>query len=162
MGNIEAIWNSVYPEQVYDSVFMEDKINNYYESERVMGTLFKVFAAIIIFISFIGLFGLVSFVATQRTKEMAIRKVLGASTLELINMLNSSFMILVFLANLVAWPVAYLFISKWLSGYAYRIELSIWPFAIAMFTSMGITLLTVSFRSFKAARTNPVDALKDE
>ncbi|MGY0037870.1 ABC transporter permease [Pedobacter sp. NJ-S-72] len=100
--------------------------------------------------------------ATQRTKEMAIRKVLGASTLELVNMLNSSFMIMVLIANLVAWPVAYIFIEKWLGRYTYRIELSIWPFAIAMFLSMGITLVTVSFRSFKAARTNPVDALKDE
>lgn len=162
MSNIEAIWNSVYPDHVYRSVFMEDSISQYYEGERVLGTLFKVFAAVIIFISFTGLFGLISFVAAQRTKEMAIRKVLGASTLELVNMLNSSFMIMVLLANLVAWPVAYIFIRQWLAGYAYRIELSLWPFAIAMFISMGITLVTVSFRSFRAAGTNPVDALKDE
>ncbi|MBB5637404.1 putative permease [Pedobacter cryoconitis] len=161
MGNIETLWNSVYSEHVYRSVFMEDSIHKYYESERVMGTLFKVFAAVIIFISFIGLFGLISFVATQRTKEMAIRKVLGASTLELVNMLNSSFMVMVFIANLIAWPVAYILIGKWLSRYAYRIELSIWPFAIAMFISLGITLITVSFRSLRAAKTNPVDALKD-
>ncbi|KIO78746.1 ABC transporter permease [Pedobacter lusitanus] len=162
MSKVEAIWNSVYPEHVYGSAFMEDNINKYYESERVMGTLFKVFAAVIIFISFIGLFGLISFVATQRTKEVAIRKVLGASTLELVNMLNSSFMILVLLANLVAWPFAYLFIDRWLSRYAYRIQLSVWPFAIALFISLSIALLTVSFRSFRAARTNPVDALKGE
>ncbi|QNK63189.1 ABC transporter permease [Pedobacter sp. PAMC26386] len=162
MRNVEAIWNSVYPEHVYGSTFMEDNISKYYESEKVMGTLFKVFAAVIIFISFIGLFGLISFVATQRTKEMAIRKVLGASTMDLVNMLNSSFMIMVLLANLVAWPVAYIFIDKWLSRYAYRIELSIWPFAIAMLISLGITLVTVSFRSFRAATTNPVNALKDE
>ena len=162
MKNIEAIWNSVYPEHVYDSTFMQDDINKYYESERVMGTLFKVFAGVIIFIAFIGLFGLISFVATQRTKEMAIRKVLGATTLELVNMLNSSFMIMVLLANLVAWPVAYIFIDHWLSRYAYRIELSVWPFITAMSISMGITLMTVSFRSFKAAKTNAVDALKYE
>ncbi|HEY0176183.1 MAG TPA: ABC transporter permease, partial [Pedobacter sp.] len=77
MKNIEAIWNSYYPDYVYDSTFMDDNISRYYESEQVMGTLFQVFATVIIFIAFIGLFGLVSFVATQRTKEMAIRKVLG-------------------------------------------------------------------------------------
>lgn len=162
MKSVEAIWNSYYPDYVYKSTFMDDNISQYYESEQVMGTLFKVFASVIIFIAFIGLFGLISFVATQRTKEMAIRKVLGASTLELIKMLNTSFMVMVLLANFVAWPVAYIFISKWLSRYTYRIELSIWPFATAMLISLLITLLTVSLRSYKAAKTNAIDALKYE
>lgn len=162
MKNVEKIWNEYYPDHVYSSDFMDDKINKYYESERIMGTLFKVFALVIIFISFIGLFGLISFVATQRTKEMAIRKVLGASVFELVSMLNTTFIFLILLANLIAWPVAYIFIQKWLSGYAYRITLSIWPFASAMFISLMITLITVSFRSYKAAKTNPIDALKYE
>jgi putative ABC transport system permease protein len=76
--------------------------------------------------------------------------------------LNSSFMMMVLLANLIAWPVAYIFIDKWLSHFAYRVELSLWPFAFAMFISMGITLITVSFRSLRAAAANPVDALKDQ
>lgn len=162
MKSIEAIWNSYYPDHVYDATFMDDDISRYYESERVTGTLFKVFAGVIIFIAFIGLFGLISFVATQRTKEMAIRKVLGASTFELVKMLNTSFILMVFFANLAAWPVAWIFISKWLSRYTYRIELSIWPFVTAMLISMAVTLLTVSLRSYKAAKTNPVDALKYE
>jgi putative ABC transport system permease protein len=162
MKNIEEIWNVYFPDNVYRSTFMEEDINRYYESEQVMGTLFKVFASVIIFIAFIGLFGLISFVATQRTKEMAIRKVLGASTLELVGMLNASFVTMVFIANLLAWPVAYIFISKWLSRYTYRIDLSIWPFLTAMLISMFVTLLTVSIRSYRAAKTNPVDALKYE
>jgi putative ABC transport system permease protein len=162
MKEVEQIWNSYFTDDVYDSYFMDDRINEYYESEQVMGTLFKAFATVIIFIAFIGLFGLISFVAAQRTKEMAIRKVLGATTFELVRMLNASFIIMVFLANLVAWPIAYIFISKWLSSYTYRIELSIWPFAVAMLISMLVTLLTVSLRSYKAARTNPIDALKYE
>ena len=162
MKNVEAVWNSYFPDHVFESSFVEDDMNEYYESEKVMGTLFKVFASVIIFIAFIGLFGLISFVATQRTKEMAIRKVLGASTFELVKMLNTSFIMMVFFANIVAWPVAYIFISKWLSGYTYRIDLSVWPFAIAMAISMLVTLLTVSLRSYKAAKTNPVDALKYE
>jgi len=156
------IWNEYYGDYIYHSSFMDETISNYYESERVMGTLFKVFAGVILFIAFIGLFGLISYVATQRTKEMAIRKVLGASTFELVKMLNTSFISLVFFANLIACPIAYILISEWLSGYSYRIEMSIWPFVAAMTISLLITILTVSLRSYKAAKTNPVDALKYE
>jgi len=162
MPQIEKIWNDTYPENIYSSSFVEEELSQYYETERVMGALFKVFAGVIIFISFIGLFGLISFVATQRTKEVAIRKVLGASTIELVKMLNGTFLLMVFMANVVAWPLAYLLVSKWLSGFTYRIDLSIWPFVIAMVISMLITLITVSFRSFKAARANTIDALKYE
>jgi ABC-type antimicrobial peptide transport system permease subunit len=141
---------------------MDEQISSFYETERVMSVLFKLFAGVVIFISFIGLFGLISFIATQRTKEIAIRKVLGASTLELVKMLNSSFLWMVLIANLIAWPVSYIFASKWLEGFEYRAALSIWPFMIAMLLSIGITLITVSLRSYKAANTNPIDALKYE
>ncbi|MDQ0640446.1 putative ABC transport system permease protein [Pedobacter sp. W3I1] len=162
MKEVEAVWKSNFPNGIFDSSFVNQSINNYYESEQTMGVLFKVFAGVIIFISFIGLFGLISFVATQRTKEVAIRKVLGASTIELVKMLNGSFLIMVFIANLLAWPLSYLFISKWLSGFAYRIDISIWPFALAMVISMAMTLITVSIRSYKAAAANTIDALKYE
>ncbi|RDC58311.1 ABC transporter permease [Pedobacter chinensis] len=162
MKTVKKIWEVTFPESVYNESFLDDEINNYYQGEKIMGTLFKVFAIVIIFISFIGLFGLISFVATQRTKEVAIRKVLGASTIELVKMLNGSFLLMVFIANLVAWPLAYLFVSKWLEGFAYRINISIWPFILAMAISMIITLVTVSIRSYKAAKANTVDALKYE
>ncbi|MCJ0742916.1 ABC transporter permease [Pedobacter montanisoli] len=162
MADIQKIWNNVFPEYVYSSSFMDDEINSYYESEKIMGTLFKVFAGVIIFISFIGLFGLISFVAAQRTKEVAIRRVLGASTFELVKMLNGSFLLMVFIANLVAWPLAYVFVSKWLNGFTYRINVSIWPFVIAMCISLIITLITVSMRSLRAAKANAIDALKYE
>ncbi|MGF1925253.1 MAG: ABC transporter permease, partial [Bacteroidia bacterium] len=162
MKAVEASFNETFPDYVYDVSFLDDEITNYYHTEQVMGTLFKVFASVVIFISFIGLFGLISFVATQRTREIAIRKVLGASNFELIRMLNSSFLWMVLIANMVAWPVAYIFIDEWLSSFAYRIDLSIWPFAIAMFISMAITLITVTLRSYRAAKTNTIDALKYE
>ncbi|HMI03435.1 MAG TPA: ABC transporter permease [Pedobacter sp.] len=162
MKAIEREWNNTFPDYVYSSSFMDDQISSFYETERVMSVLFKVFAGVVIFISFIGLFGLISFIATQRTKEIAIRKVLGASTLELVKMLNSSFLWMVLIANLIAWPVSYIFISKWLEGFAYKAPLSIWPFMIAMLLSIGITLITVSLRSYRAANTNPIDALKYE
>lgn len=159
---LESLWNNMFPHHIYNGRFVNDTINGYYESEKVMGVLFKTFAAIIIFISFIGLFGLMSFVATQRTKEMAIRKVLGATTFQLVKMLNGSFLMMVFLANLFAWPLAYLFVSKWLNTFAYRMDLSIWPFLVAMIISMLITLITVTLRSYRAAIANAVDALKYE
>ena len=162
MSAIEKKWNAFFPDNVYRANFLDEQIKGYYESERIMGILFKVFAGVVIFISFIGLFGLISFVTTQRTREVAIRKVIGASTFELVKMLNGSFLLMVFLANLVAWPVAYIFISKWLTSFEYRIDLSIWPFVIAMTISMLITLITVTIRSYKAATANTIDALKYE
>ncbi|HKG05667.1 MAG TPA: ABC transporter permease [Pedobacter sp.] len=162
MKQIESIWNNTFPNGIYQASFVNDNINTYYESEKITGVLFKVFAGVIIFISFIGLFGLISFVATQRTREVAIRKVLGASTIELVKMLNGSFLLMVFIANLVAWPLAYLFVSRWLAGFAYRMDLTVWPFATAMCISMFITLITVTFRSYKAAVANTIDALKYE
>jgi putative ABC transport system permease protein len=162
MKVIEDTFNATFPDDVYESSFLDDQIENYYHTEQVMGVLFKVFSGVVIFISFIGLFGLISFVATQRTKEIAIRKVLGASNLELIKMLNSSFLWMVSIANLVAWPVAYIFIKKWLSTFEYSISLTIWPFVFAMLISMGITLITVTLRSYRAAKANTIDALKYE
>ncbi|RBQ03337.1 ABC transporter permease [Pedobacter miscanthi] len=162
MKEIEALWKSSFPNEVYSAKFLDDDINRYYESDRITGLLFRIFAGIIMFISFIGLFGLISFVAAQRTREMAIRKVLGATTAELVKMLNSSFIKMVFIANLVAWPLAYILANKWLSGFAYRVSMGIWPFTLAMATSMVLTLLTVSFRSYRAAKANAVDALKYE
>lgn len=159
---VEQEWNAAFPDDVYEAQFLDDNIQNFYKTEQVMGVLFKVFAGVVIFISFIGLFGLVSFIATQKTREIAIRKVLGASTLELVKMLNRSFLWMVLIANLVAWPLAYIFVSKWLNGFVYRIDISIWPFMMAMVLSVVITLITVSLRSYKAANTNPIDALKYE
>jgi len=162
MASVQQLWNATFPNDVYESSFVNDDLNDYYAAERIMGVLFRVFSFVIIFISFVGLFGLISFVTNQRTREVAIRKVLGASTFELLRLLNGSFLLLVFLANLIAWPLAYILINKWLNQYTYRIELNVWPFAAAMFISMLITLITVSLRSYKVAGTNPVDALKYE
>lgn len=158
----ETLFNRAFPNEVFKGSFLDEEIQSYYNAEEVMGVLFKFFAGVIIFISFIGLFGLISFVAKQRSREVAIRKVLGATTLELVKMLNGSFLVMVFLANMVAWPLAYLLVSAWLSGFAYRMDLSVYPFAIAMAISMFITLATVSLRSYKAAVANTVDALKYE
>jgi putative ABC transport system permease protein len=162
LKQIERLWNSQFPEYVYESSFLKENLNGYYESERMMGLLFKIAAFVIVFISSLGLFGLISFVTAQRSREVAIRKVLGATTLELVRLLNSSFIKMVLLANVLAWPLAYLFVAQWLQGFEYRIEASIWPFIYAFAISSGITLLTVSIKSYRTAIGNVSTALKYE
>ena len=157
---IESIWTSTFPNEIYNGKFIDDDIERYYESERITGMLLQTFGLLIMFIAFIGLFGLISFVATRRTREMAIRKVLGASTSDIVKMLNGSFLKMVLAANLIAWPISYILINQWLSRFAYRASFSIWPFVLAMTASMFLTIIIVSFRSYRAANANAVDALK--
>lgn len=159
---IESIWTTAFPDEVYNAKFIDEDIERYYESERITGILLETFGMLIMFIALIGLFGLISFVASQRTREMAIRKVLGATTAELVKMLNGSFLKMVLVANLVAWPLAYILVNQWLSRFAYRAPLSIWPFLMAMFASVLLTATVVSFRSYRAANANAADALKYE
>ncbi|PTT01679.1 ABC transporter permease [Pedobacter sp. HMWF019] len=162
MKKIEVLWNNTFPSYIHSASFVNDDINSYYENERVTGVLFKTAAIVIILISFIGLFGLISFIAARRTREVAIRKVLGASTFEIISLLNSAFLKMVLVSNLIAWPLAYLFTSHWLTGFAYRISLDIWPFTLAFILSIAITLVTTILKSYKASTKNPVDALKHD
>lgn len=118
------------------------------------------FSLISVSLSLLGLFALSTFVAKRRTKEVAVRKVLGASNIEIINLLNKSFLILVVVANLISWPIAYILVKKWLDGFAYRINMPIFPFFMATAVSIIIAILTVSIQARKAAIANPVKALK--
>jgi len=119
-------------------------------------------ALISILIACLGIFGLVSFTVKRKTKEIAIRKVLGASVSGIVQLLSREFLILVAIANLVAWPVAYFAMNRWLQDFAYRIELGIGTFVMAGLAAMFIALLTVSYQAIRAARANPVEALKNE
>jgi putative ABC transport system permease protein len=110
----------------------------------------------------LGLFGLAAFTTERRTKEMGIRKVLGASTTNIILLLSTNFLKLVLLSNLIAWPIAYYFTQKWLDEFAYRITLNIWPFILSGVLALIIAFLTVSYQAIKAAHTNPVDTLRHE
>jgi len=159
---IEAIWTNMFPNEIYNAKFIDDDIQQYYESERITGILLTTFGALIMFIAFIGLFGLVSFIAAQRSREVAIRKILGASNLELVTMLNGSFIKLVLIANVIAWPLAYVLVSKWLANFAYRSSISIWPFVFAVTASLLITLIIVTLRSYRVANANAVSVLKYE
>ncbi|RZL55848.1 MAG: FtsX-like permease family protein, partial [Pedobacter sp.] len=162
LAAVEAEWKKANPNfpMVYSSV--EDAFQKSMESTRKQMQIIVLFSIISIVLALLGLFALSTFMAKRRTKEIAIRKILGASDFQIINMLNRSFLILVIAANLISWPIGFILTKKWLEGFAYRIDMPFWPFAIATITSVIIAVLTVSLQARKAAVNNPVDALKYE
>ncbi|MFA6275278.1 MAG: ABC transporter permease [Pedobacter sp.] len=159
---IAAEWKKVYPDfpMMYTSV--EDSFQKELKPSLRLMQIVVLFSIISVILSLLGLFALSTFMAKRRTKEIAIRKILGASDIQIINMLNKSFLILVIIANLISWPIAFILTRKWLEGFAYRIDMPFWPFAIATLTSIIIAVFTVSLQARKAAVNNPVDALKYE
>ncbi|MDN3655934.1 ABC transporter permease [Ferruginibacter paludis] len=160
MQAIKKIWETTLPNQVYDYRFLDDKIESFYKQESQLAQLYKIFAAIAIFLSCLGLYGLASFMAVQRTKEVGIRKVLGASEGSIVYLFSREFIMLVIIAFVVASVVAWYFMHNWLQNYPYRISLSWWMFILAGAGTMLITLMTVSFQAIKAAIVNPVKSLK--
>jgi putative ABC transport system permease protein len=159
---IEAEWKKTYPNfpMIYNSV--EDAFQRAMEATHRQMQIIVLFSIISVLLSLLGLFALSTFMAKRRTKEIAIRKILGASDFQIIKLLNRSFLILVVVANIISWPIAFVFIQQWLEGFAYRIEMPFWPFAIATLTSVFIALFTMSLQARKAAMNNPVNALKNE
>jgi putative ABC transport system permease protein len=159
---IEKLWKSTYPDYVYDYQFLDQTIENFYKQEDQLSQLYKIFAGIAIFISCLGLYGLVSFMAVQRTKEVGIRKVLGASVTNIIYLLSKEFTLLIILAFIISAPIAYYIMYEWLKNYAYRIPLSASIFLIAIGSSILIAWITVAHRAINAALANPVSSLRSE
>ncbi len=159
---IEKIWNKYYPEYANTSSFMEDDINAFYKQENQLSLLYKIFAGIAILISCLGLYGLVSFMAVQRTKEVGIRKVLGASVANIMYLFSKEFTLLIVVAFLVAAPVAWYMMNNWLQNFHYRIKIGMGVFAIAVSISVLIALITVGYKSLRAAIANPVKSLRTE
>jgi putative ABC transport system permease protein len=155
-------WKTLRPGQDFSYFFLDSYIDGFYRSEQRMKKVIQYFTFITIFISCLGLFGLTTFSAEQRTKEIGIRKVLGASVSRIIVMLSQDFTKRILLANIIAWPVAYYFMHKWLQNFAFRIRIDIWVFFMAAALAMLIALLTVSYQSIRTALANPVDSLRYE
>ena len=132
------------------------------DSPQKRYTLFRVFSLVSIVLSCLGLFGLITYSAEQRTKEIGLRKVLGASEPGIICMMTKDFLKWVLAANLLAWPVAWVAMNKWLQNFAYRIDLTVWPFLLSGLMALVIALLTVGWQAVRAARANPVEALRYE
>jgi ABC-type antimicrobial peptide transport system permease subunit len=159
---IEAIFRKINPGSPFEYNFVDEQYGKKFAAEERIGKLATFFAILAIFISCLGLFGMASFVAEQRTKEIGIRKVLGASVANLWQMLSKDFVVLVLIASLVAIPIAYYFMSDWLQKYEYRTTISWWVFVGAALGALAVTLLTVSYQAIKAALMNPVKSLKTE
>jgi putative ABC transport system permease protein len=162
LGFIESKWKALAPHRPFSYQFLDDAFNSLYGAEQRIGRVFGVFAFLAIFLACLGLFGLAAFTTAQRTKEIGIRKVLGASVGSIVALLSKDFLRLVGIAFLLAAPLAWYAMHKWLEGFVYRVDLAWWLFALAGALAGGIALLTVSFQSIKAALTDPVDSLKSE
>ncbi|WP_019986943.1 ABC transporter permease [Rudanella lutea] len=162
LTDMERVWHTVYPDHAFSYTFLDDSIAQLYEKEAKTAQLVNIATVIAILISCMGLFGLAMFTAEQRTKEIGVRKVLGASVLSIMRLLSTDFLKLVLVALLVASPLAWYATTQWLQGFAYRISVDWWVFVAAGFIAAGIALLTVSFQSLKAALQNPVNSLRNE
>jgi putative ABC transport system permease protein len=162
MGQIEKTWKTMAPTMPFSSRFLDDSFNEMYSGEQKLGSIALVFSCLAILIACLGLFGLSTFIAEQRTKEIGIRKTLGASVREIVGMLSRDFAWLVTIAFILAAPLGWYCMNKWLQDFSYRIDMAWWVFAIAGGAAMVIALGTVSFQAIKAALTNPVKSLRSE
>jgi len=162
LSRIESVFKKYNPSQPFEYQFIDEQYARKFENEQRIGKLSSFFAVLAIFISCMGLFGMASFVAEQRTKEIGIRKALGASVLNVWKLLSTEFVLIVLLSCAIAIPVAYYFLAKWLMNYEYHAAISWWIFVLSAVGALVITLLTVSFQAIKAAIANPVKSLRTE
>ncbi|GJM35669.1 MAG: ABC transporter permease [Saprospiraceae bacterium] len=162
MASLEQTWKAQVTSHPFTYFFLDEDFNKQYSSETRLGRLFNAFSLIAIMIACLGLFGLAAYSITQRTKEIGIRKVLGASVSSVVGLLSKDFLKLVIVAIIIAMPLAWLFMNRWLEDFAYRINLQWWLFALAGAGALAIAFLTVSFQSIKAALANPVKSLRSE
>jgi putative ABC transport system permease protein len=159
---IQSIWQENYPDYPFELHFMDADFEKLYEAEQRTGKVFKYFTILAILISCLGLFGLASFTAEQRTKEIGVRKVMGASVQQIVGLLSFEYLKWMFVANIIAWPLAWYVMNKWLQNFAYKIQINLTYFLLAGIVTCAIALITVSFQTIRAANSNPVKALNYE
>jgi ABC-type antimicrobial peptide transport system permease subunit len=162
LAKIRGAWETINPNSPFEYHFLDQTYDNLYSKEKKIGTILNAFTLFAILISCLGLFGLASFLTEQRTSEIGIRKVLGASESGIVFLLSKQFTKWVLIANLFAWPAAYFVMNEWLKSFAYRISLDLWVFMFSGMLAAVIAALTVSFQAFRAARANPIDSLRYE
>jgi putative ABC transport system permease protein len=162
ISQIETRWKKLSPNQQFSYSFMDQDFDATYRSEQRVGEIFISFSTLAILIACLGLFGLAAYAAEQRNKEIGIRKVLGASVTTIVSMLSKDFIKLVFIAIVLASPLAYISMHWWLQGFAYRMDIQWWILAVAGITAILIAFVTISFQSIKAALGNPVKSLRSE
>src|SRR6185503_7045411 len=159
INQFEQSWRSFSTSEPFDYSFLDEAFDAQYRSEQRLGSIFSIFAVLSIFIACLGLFGLSAFMAEKRTKEIGVRKVLGASVPNVIALLSKDFLKLTLIASVLAFPVAWYFMNKWLQDFAYRIDISWWIFIAAAAVALIIAMFTVSLQAIKAAIVNPAKSL---
>ncbi len=162
MGFLEGSWREVYPDDSFTYTFLDEDFDSLYQNEARQGRIFRSFSLLAVFIACLGLLGLASFTAEQRTREIGVRKVLGATASGIVTLVSKEYVKLVVYANLIAWPVAYYVMNGWLDSFAYSTGLSPWVFVLAAALAIAVTMLTVSYKAISVAHTDPVDALQHE
>jgi putative ABC transport system permease protein len=159
---LKTAWKSVAGDQEFEYKFLDESLNSQYPEERRLGSIVKYASVLSIFIACMGLFGLATLVVARRTKEIGIRKVLGADIKSIVGLISKDFIVLVIIASVIAFPIAWWALHKWLQDFAYRVSIQWWVFFAAAATALLIALLTISFQAIKAAITNPVKSLRTE
>jgi putative ABC transport system permease protein len=162
LAEMEQVWEEFNPERAFEPLFVNESIREMYESEQRLGNIILIFTSLAISIGCLGLFGLASYLAEKKTKEIGIRKVLGADMSKIIFMLSKEYVSIILISNLLAWPLAYLAMNNWLSSFEYRIDIAWQYFVVAGLATTMVALLTVSHQSIKAALSNPIKALRYE
>ena len=162
LAYIQSVWNKHCPGIPFDYQFLDDHFEEVYRADSQISTIVGALAILAIIISCLGLFGLAAYSAERRTKEVGIRKVLGASVQHIVFMLSKDFLKYVLIAALIAWPLSWICVYVWLEDYAYRIDISWWIFMAAVLLSIIIAFITISFQAIKAAVANPVNSLRTE
>jgi putative ABC transport system permease protein len=160
--DIESLWMSRFPETEFESFFVNEAFDGLYQQEEKIFDVYGYVSLMSIFIACLGLLGLILFALEQRNKEIGVRKVLGASVLDIFRMFSIDYVRLILAANLVAWPVSYILMLRWLQGFAYRTSLDLWIFVFTAFSVFTVTMLTVGLQVIRAARANPVEVIRDE
>ncbi|MFT3679009.1 MAG: ABC transporter permease [Ferruginibacter sp.] len=159
---IKEKYTAFFPGNLFDYFFLDERFNKQYQNDQLFGKAFGIFAGLAIFVACLGLFGLAMFSTIQRTKEIGVRKVLGASVSTILVLISKDFLKLVLLSAVIAFPLAWFTMNKWLQDFAYRISISWWVFALAGLLALAIALITISFQAVKAALSNPVKSLRTE
>jgi ABC-type antimicrobial peptide transport system permease subunit len=162
IAELKTKWEQTYPEQLFEYQFLDESIREFYESERKMATLLTIFTSMAIFIGCLGLFGLATFMANQKTKEIGVRKVLGASVESIVLLFSKEFGKLIIIGFLLAAPLGAFAMQQFLDQFAYRIDIGVGIFLLSFLITVLVALLTVGYRSFRAAVVNPVNSLRYE
>lgn len=159
---LKKTWHRFLPQRPFDYEFLNARLDFYYREEIRLGQIFSVFSFIAIFVACLGLVGLSAFIIQLRTREIGVRKVLGASVSSIVLLLFNEFSKLIVASNLIALPIAFYLLGRWLESYPYRIQLGIEPFLLSGIITIVVSFTTISFHAFRAATTNPINALRTE